>query len=114
MKRTNYRNGDPITLPGGCDDCQPAMIQGVLCHETGCKDAWRDSSVECKECGCDFYPDHRGQQFCGQDCYEAYCGIATSEALDNGDGEDEDDWDGSEDALTGLEFVPVDLAAMPF
>ena len=65
--RTNYRNGDEITLSCGCDGCSPSMINGTLCHETGCPDAWRDYSVECFECGCDFQPESRGQRVC-PDC----------------------------------------------
>lgn len=62
--RTNYRNGDEITLLCGCDGCSPMMINGTLCHETGCPDAWRDYEVECFDCGCDFYPEERGQRVC--------------------------------------------------
>ena len=41
--RTHYRNGDEIHLKGcGCDGCQPLMIQGILCHETGCPFEWKD------------------------------------------------------------------------
>lgn len=90
--RTHYRNGDEITL-GSCDGCTVCRINGVLIHESGCPESWRDYKVECKECGCEFWPDHKGQQFCGTDCYEIYNGIAVDEALDNGDGEGEDDWD---------------------
>lgn len=42
MKRTHYRNGDEIHLSCGCNSCSPCRINGVLCHETGCPDAWRD------------------------------------------------------------------------
>ncbi len=42
--RTTYRNGDPIDLKhNGCDGCDPCMINGIFCHETGCPDAWRDA-----------------------------------------------------------------------
>jgi hypothetical protein len=67
MARTHYRNGDEISLSGGCDGCQPANINGVFCHETGCPDAWRDHESECDECGMDFYPKSRGERVC-QDC----------------------------------------------
>lgn len=41
--RTHYLNGDEIGLQHtGCDGCSPSMIQGVLCHETGCPYAWKD------------------------------------------------------------------------
>lgn len=43
--RSTYRNGDPIGLIHcGCDSCNPSMINGALCHEHGCPDAWRDSA----------------------------------------------------------------------
>jgi hypothetical protein len=68
--RTNYRNGDEISLSCGCDGCSPSMINGVLCHESGCPDAWRDKAVACFECGCDFYPFQRGERTC-PDCVTA-------------------------------------------
>ena len=64
MKRTHYRNGDEITLACGCDSCSPSTIQGTLCHEPGCKDSWRDYKAECDECGCDFWPEDKGQATC--------------------------------------------------
>lgn len=64
MKRTHYRNGDKITLACGCDSCNPAMVNGVLCHEQGCQDAWRDYLAECRECGMEFYPEERGDRLC--------------------------------------------------
>lgn len=68
MSRTEYNNGDPITLPGGCDGCAPCAINGVFCHETGCPDAWRDEARECKECGFGFQPDERHQTCCDDCC----------------------------------------------
>lgn len=65
MTRTQYRNGDEVQLSCGCDGCSPSMINGTLCHESGCPDAWRDYQVECSECGCDFYPETRHQNVCG-------------------------------------------------
>lgn len=57
MSRTAYRNGDEITLKQtGCDSCSPANINGILCHEAGCPDAWKDYIIECFQCGCEFYP----------------------------------------------------------
>ncbi len=47
-----------------CRSCQLARINGIVCHETGCPDAWRDEERECKECGCDFEPDSRWQTHC--------------------------------------------------
>jgi len=41
--RTEYLNGDPIDLIyNGCNGCSPTTVNGVLCHESGCPDAWRD------------------------------------------------------------------------
>lgn len=68
--RTNYRNGDEISLACGCDGCSPSMVNGVLCHESGCPDAWRDRGVACFECGCDFFPSERGLRTCPDCCQE--------------------------------------------
>jgi hypothetical protein len=71
VARTHYRNGDEINLTAcGCDGCSPSMINGVLCHESGCPDAWRDHAKECWVCGCDFYPSARFQIIC-DDCCDA-------------------------------------------
>jgi hypothetical protein len=67
MKRTHYRNGDTITLPGGCDGCSPVRINGMSCHEHGCTESWRDHARECFECGCDFSPESSRQRTC-DDC----------------------------------------------
>jgi hypothetical protein len=67
--RTHYRNGDEITLMGGCDSCSPSRINGVFCHEQGCPDAWRDYSIACRECGCEFLREERHQAVCN-DCVE--------------------------------------------
>ena len=66
--RNYYNNGDEISLTAnGCDGCNPAMIQGVFCHETGCPDAWKDSPRDCMECGFSFQPELHYQGYC-QDC----------------------------------------------
>ena len=49
-----------------CDSCAACMIQGVPCHETGCPEAWRDETRECRDCGCDFKPESRYQVSCCQ------------------------------------------------
>jgi len=68
--RTTYRNGDELTLScTNCDGCSPSTINGTICHEAGCPEAWRDYSRECRECGCDFMPHDRYQFFCREDCY---------------------------------------------
>ena len=73
MTREKYRNGDPITL-NGCDGCSPTMINGLLCHERGCPDAWRDQKRECKECGIPFHAEESRQICCSEECYIAYRG----------------------------------------
>lgn len=67
--RTNYHNGDETSLPhNGCDGCTPAIINGYFCHENGCADSWKDTVVECFECGCDFSPEERYQRVCADCC----------------------------------------------
>jgi len=73
MARQYYHNGDPITL-NGCNGCNPSRINGVLCHEAGCPDAWRDHTRECKECGTTFYPADPAEFFCSPHCYRIYNG----------------------------------------
>jgi hypothetical protein len=55
-----------------CQSCEALRINGVLCHETGCPDAWRDTEKACKWCGQEFEPDDRGQVFCSEECAEDY------------------------------------------
>ena len=85
--RTHYRNGDEISL-NGCDGCNPSMIQGVLCHELGCPDAWRDTRKECRECGCDFYRTDRWQAQC-QDCIDGDAAMDAEELPEDDDDEDD-------------------------
>jgi hypothetical protein len=61
--RKQYKNGDMITL-NGCNGCSPSVVNGILCHEQGCPDRWRDTSKKCTDCGNDFYPDSRNQVMC--------------------------------------------------
>lgn len=55
-----------------CQSCEAVMINRVHCHEQGCPDAWQNSKLECKWCGCEFTPEERGQVFCDESCAEAY------------------------------------------
>ena len=67
-KREHYRNGDAVSLvSNGCDGCAPSRINGVLCHESGCPDAWRDYTKACFYCGCEFLRSDRHQTIC-EDC----------------------------------------------
>lgn len=66
--RDHYRNGDAVGLvETGCDGCSPSMINGLLCHEQGCREAWRDTPTVCSECGCYFFSAERYQATC-PDC----------------------------------------------
>ncbi len=51
-------------MPFPCNQCQAVTINGIPCHETGCPEAWRDESIECFECGCDFERTERHQTVC--------------------------------------------------
>lgn len=66
MARTTYRNGDTITLTAtGCDGCSPSNINGRLCHETGCPEAWRDYPQDCDVCGFAFFrTESRHERIC--------------------------------------------------
>ena len=50
-----------------CDSCEALTINGILCHETGCPDAWRDKPKACFQCGFDFHPETRHASIC-EDC----------------------------------------------
>lgn len=56
MERLTYRNGDRVGMIfNGCDGCNLMIINGILCHEQGCPDAWRDKDIDedmdLQECG---------------------------------------------------------------
>lgn len=71
MMRTHYKNGDDIRLQAGdCDGCNPSSIDGGLCHERNCPDAWRDAERECWNCGCTFHPAEQEQHFCDDSCLD--------------------------------------------
>jgi len=73
--RTQYANGNEISLTAtGCDGCSPSMVNGVLCHEHGCPEAWQDMRRECPWCGARFLPEHKDAAFCNGDCEAAYYG----------------------------------------
>ena len=57
-----------------CGSCEALMINGVYCHETGCPDAWKDYTRECKWCGTEFEPEDRHQILCDVSCAESYYG----------------------------------------
>jgi len=55
-----------------CESCEALVINGVLCHEHGCPDSWKDTLRECKWCGQTFIPEEPGEQFCDESCAESY------------------------------------------
>jgi hypothetical protein len=55
-----------------CSSCEVLTINGVLCHETGCPDAWNDVTRECKWCGQSFKPENKLQDCCSHSCEMAY------------------------------------------
>jgi len=66
--RDTYRNGDEIYLKhNGCDGCDVSIINGTICHEHGCPEAWKDSQKDCADCGCGFLREQRHEQVC-PDC----------------------------------------------
>jgi len=62
-----------------CESCQAIMINHVLCHESGCPDAWKDKKQNCKWCGSEFTPEEKGQRFCSDSCYLSYNGLNDEE-----------------------------------
>jgi hypothetical protein len=57
-----------------CGSCQLMRIQGVVCHELGCPESWKDQHKDCKWCGRPFHPKVRGQQTCSSRCRHFYYG----------------------------------------
>ena len=55
-----------------CASCETMTVNGVLCHEIGCPDAYKDTKRECAWCGQEFVPGGRGQRCCSDECDEAY------------------------------------------
>jgi hypothetical protein len=62
-----------------CDSCEVLTINGTPCHETGCPDAWRDYTRECKECGSTFTPEFSAQRHCDNYCYAVFSGLTLEE-----------------------------------
>ena len=55
-----------------CDSCNLLRINGIVTHETGCPEAWKDYKVSCKWCGSEFYPVEKYQICCSEECAESY------------------------------------------
>lgn len=58
--------------PVSCDSCEVLVINGVICHECGCPDAWKDYTRKCRWCGSEFQPESRDQAFCDEECATSY------------------------------------------
>lgn len=58
-----------------CSSCEVININGIPCHETGCPEAYKDTTRSCKWCGHDFKPEERHQNCCGHSCTVAYLNI---------------------------------------
>ena len=54
--------------------CEKLRINGVVTHEIGCPEAWRDYDRECRWCGTMFKPEDKGQECCSDDCTESFRG----------------------------------------
>jgi len=59
-----------------CDSCEQLRINGIVCHELGCPDAWRDTTRECNWCGQEFLPDDSWQKQCSHTCAVAWACLA--------------------------------------
>lgn len=53
-----------------CEQCNTMVINGVLCHEHGCPDAWKDYKKECVWCGQEFMPEYAHQTHCSIECID--------------------------------------------
>lgn len=62
------------TTTRGCDSCEMLSINGVACHETGC----RNTPRRCLECGIYFAPDAEGRdgRYCSHSCAIAHSGLS--------------------------------------
>ena len=45
---------------------------GVLYHEPGDRDRYKDKVYKCARCGTEFVPGGQGQRCCSDECDEAY------------------------------------------
>lgn len=58
-----------------CDSCELARINGLICHETGCPNAWQGYLRECKWCGALFRPKEKYHSCCCTSCARSYHGV---------------------------------------
>ena len=57
-----------------CHSCNLLRINGLVTHEIGCPEAWKDYTRECAWCGQEFKPETEHQDCCCDDCAESYHG----------------------------------------
>ena len=57
-----------------CSQCEQLRINGIVTHEQGCPDVWRDQLRECLYCGCKFKPVNQWHIICDQECNASYWG----------------------------------------
>lgn len=62
-----------------CNQCEVLYINGVKCHETGCPEAYKDTTKECFWCGAKFTPEHKHDRYCSVECYCIDNGIEYTE-----------------------------------
>lgn len=65
-----------------CRSCEALRINGVLCHESGCPDAWQDEVRECAWCGGEFSPADRHERCCSPCCAVAFAGLTCNECYE--------------------------------
>lgn len=66
-----------------CESCKALVVNGTLCHETGCPNAWKYEARECKECGGWFKPEDKSQRFCTDSCWHYYNDGDWNDVLEN-------------------------------
>lgn len=63
-----------------CDSCQLVAIQGLVCHETGCRNSHINPRTgklyrkDCRCCGKEFTPKYDGQDVCSIRCRKEFWG----------------------------------------
>lgn len=65
-----------------CKSCESVSINGVLCHELGCPDAYQGKEIECKNCDNHFIPEEKTDKFCCELCYLDYYGLQDANAYE--------------------------------
>jgi hypothetical protein len=79
----SFYDSEPIYVPADqcvdwepCHSCELLRINGIVTHEIGCPDAWRDEVKLCKWCGGKFIPEESHQDCCGHTCSMSYRNVS--------------------------------------